>query len=133
MRCVLELCILVLGVWCTCAAFAQIVRHPLGIIVDISGVHRPVLCAGAVHTYVVVPVSPCSRCVYLLCMRLLCMLAVCALALPMLALRAPAVPALAVRACAVRFRAVCGVLVQRSYTWCGDRRPCIPVDPGDLP
>ena len=76
---------------------------------------------------------PCSRCVYLLCMRLLCMLAVCALALPMLALRAPAVPVLAVRACAVRFRAVCGVLVQRSYTWCGDRRPCIPVDPGDLP
>ena len=66
-------------------------------------------------------------------MRLLCMLAVCALALPMLALRAPAVPALAVRACAVRFGPVCGVLVQRSYTSCGARRPYIPVDPGDLP
>jgi hypothetical protein len=76
---------------------------------------------------------PCSRCVYLLCMRLLCMLAVCALALPMLALRAPAVPVLAVRACAVCLRAVCGVFVQRSSTPCGTRRPCIPVDPGDLP
>jgi len=76
---------------------------------------------------------PCSRCVHLLCMRLVCTLAVCALALPMLALRVPAVPALAVRACAVRFGAVCGVLVQRSYTSCGARRPCIPVDPGDLP
>ena len=72
-------------------------------------------------------------------MRLLCMLAVCALALPMLALRAPAVPALAVRACAVCFRAVCGVLVQRSPTPCGARRhrrqhtPDQPlVDPGDL-
>ena len=78
MRCVLELCILVLGVWCTCAAFAQIVRHPLGIIVDISGVHRPVLCAGAVHACVVVLVSP------------------------MLPLRVPAVHALAVHACVMR-------------------------------
>jgi hypothetical protein len=66
-------------------------------------------------------------------MRLVCTLAVCALALPMLALRAPVVPALAVRACAVRFRAVCGVLVQRPYTSCGTRRPCIPVDHDDLP
>eukprot|EP00802_Teleaulax_amphioxeia_P028735 Tamp_30525.p2 GENE.Tamp_30525~~Tamp_30525.p2 ORF type:complete len:169 (-),score=5.21 Tamp_30525:93-599(-) len=109
MRCVLELCTLVLGVWCTCAAFAQIVRRPLVNVVDIAGVHRAVLCAGAVHACVVVLVSP------------------------MLALRAPAVPALAVRACAVRFGAVCGVRVQRSYTSCGARRPCIPVDPGDLP
>ena len=78
MRCVLELCTLVLGVWCTCAAFAQIVRHPLVIIVDIAGVHRPVLCAGAVHACVVVLVSP------------------------MLALRVPAVHTLAVHACVMR-------------------------------
>ena len=78
MRCVLELCTLVLGVWCTCAAFAQIVRHPLVNVVDIAGVHRPVLCAGAVHACVVVLVSP------------------------MLALRVPAVHALAVHACGMR-------------------------------
>ena len=53
MRCVLELCILVLGVWCTCAAFAQIVRHPLVNVVDIAGVRRPVLCACAVQACVV--------------------------------------------------------------------------------
>ena len=61
------------------------------------------------------------------------MLALCVLALLILALRVPAVPALAVRARAVRLRAVCGVLVQRSSTSCKARRPCIPVDPGDLP
>ena len=77
-RCVLEPCTLVLGVWCTCAAFAQIVRHPLVNVVDIAGVHRPVLCAGAVHAGVVVLVSP------------------------MLALRVPAVHALAVHACGMR-------------------------------
>ena len=67
------------------------------------------------------------------------MLALCALALPMLALRVPAVPALAVRARAARFRAVCGVLLQRSSTPCGARRHCRQhtpdhplVDPGDL-
>eukprot|EP00802_Teleaulax_amphioxeia_P024268 Tamp_24947.p4 GENE.Tamp_24947~~Tamp_24947.p4 ORF type:complete len:110 (+),score=11.79 Tamp_24947:408-737(+) len=109
MWCVLELCAFVLGVWCTCAAFSQIVRHPLVNVFDIAWVRRPVLCSGAVHVCVV------------------------ALASPMLALRAPAVPALAVRACAVCLRAVCGVLVQRSSTSCGARRPCIPVDPGDLP
>ena len=108
-------------------------RHPLVNVVDIAGVHRPVLCAGAVHACVVVLVSPMLALRVPAVHRLLCMLAVCALALPMLALRAPAVPALAVRACAVRFRAVCGVLVQRSSTSCGARRPCIPVDPGDLP
>ena len=58
MWCGLELCTLVLGVWCTCAAFAQIVRRPLVNVVDIAG---------------------------------------------------------------------------RSFTSCGARRPCIPVDPGDLP
>ena len=78
MRCVLELCTLVLGVWCTCAALAQIVRHPLVNVVDIAGVHRPVLCAGAVHACVVV------------------------LVFPMLALRVPAVHALAVHACGMR-------------------------------
>ena len=78
MRCVLELCTLVLGVWCTCAAFAQIVRRPLVNVVDIAGVHRAVLCAGAVHACVVVLVSP------------------------MLALRVPAVHALGVHACGMR-------------------------------
>ena len=123
MRCVLELCTLVLGVWCTCAAFAQIVRHPLVNVVDIAGVHRLVLCAGAVHAGVVVLVSP------------------------MLALRVPAVHALAVHACGMRACAsharvactccacpccacprcarlcgACRVLVQRSPTPCGARR-----------
>ena len=123
MRCVLELCTLVLGGWCTCATFAQIVRHPLVNVVDIAGVHRPVLCAGAVHACVVVLVSP------------------------MLALRVPAVHALAVHACVMRACAsharvactccscpccacprcarscgACGVLVQRSPTPCGARR-----------
>ena len=56
----------------------QIVRHPLVNVVDIAGVHRPVLCAGAVHAGVVVLVSP------------------------MLALRVPAVHALAVHACGMR-------------------------------
>ena len=78
MRCVLELCTLVLGVWCTCAALAQIVRRPLVNVVDITGVHRAVLCAGAVHACVVVLVSP------------------------MLALRVPAVHALGVHACGMR-------------------------------
>ena len=55
-----KLCTLLLGVWCTCAAFAQIVRHPLVNVVDIAG------------------------------------------------------------------RSV-------ASTSCGARRPCIPVDPGDLP
>ena len=46
--CVPLLCIrvlraFVLGVWCTCAGFSQIVRHPLVNVVDIAGVHRPVL------------------------------------------------------------------------------------------
>ena len=103
MRCVLELCAFVLGVWCTCAAFAQIVRHPLVNVVDIAGVRRPVLCAGAVHACVVALASPmlalrapvmyalavhafviarlhfpCSRCVHLLCVPLLCVPALCA-------------------------------------------------------
>jgi len=81
--CVPLLCIpvlraFVLGVWCTRAAFSQIVRHPLVNVVDIAGVRRPMLCAGAVHACVV------------------------ALASPMLALRVPAVHALAVHACVVR-------------------------------
>ena len=46
--CVPLLCIrvlrpFVLAVWCTCAAFSQIVRHPLVNVVDIAGVRRPVL------------------------------------------------------------------------------------------
>ena len=123
MRCVLELCTLVLGVWCTCAAFAQIVRRPLVNVVDIAGVHRAVLCAGAVHACVVVLVSP------------------------MLAVRAPAVHALGVHACGMRACTsharvactccscpccacprcalscgACVVLVQRSPTPCGARR-----------
>jgi len=118
MQCVLELCAFVLVVWCTCAAFAQIVRHPLVNVVDIAGVRRPVLCAALCMLALSRLRLPCSRCVYLLCMRLLCMQALCALALPMLALRAPAVRALAVRARAVRFRAVCGVLVQCSPQTC---------------
>jgi len=62
-----------------------------------------------------------------------CACCVCLRYASMIALRAPAVPALAVRVCAVCLRAVCGVLVQRSSTSCGARRPCIPVDPDDLP
>ena len=133
MRCVLELCTLVLGVWCTCAAFAQIVRHPLVNVVDIAGVHRPVLSAGLVHACFVRACAS-HACVACTCCVCVCSkFALCALALPMLALRVLAVCALPVRACAVRFRAVCGVLVQRSSTSCGARRLCIPVDPGDLP
>jgi hypothetical protein len=103
MRCVLELCALVLGVWCTCAAFAQIVRRPLVNVVDIAGVHRAVLCAGAAclrcrtcvpHARVACTCCacdwcarlryarlhfPCSRCVYLLCLPSLCVPALCAL------------------------------------------------------
>ena len=105
-RCVLEPCTLVLGVWCTCAAFAQIVRHPLVNVVDIAGVHRPVLCAGAVHACVVVLVSP------------------------MLPLRVPAVHALAVHACVMRActshaRVVCTCCAcpccacLRCALWCG--------------
>jgi len=133
LRCVLELCTLVLGVWGTCAAFAQIVRHPLVNVVDIAGVHRPVLCAGAVHAYVVVLVSP------------------------MLALRVPAVHALAVHACgmcacASHARAACTCCacpccaclrcVLSCGVWCAcaaliyivwSSPTCIPVDPGDLP
>ena len=103
MRCVLELCAFVLGVWCTCAAFSQIVRHPLVNVVDIAWVRRPVLCSGAAHVCVVALASPmlalrapvmyalavhafviarlrfpCSRCVHLLCVPLLCVPALCA-------------------------------------------------------
>ena len=125
--CVPLLCIrvlraFVLGVWCTCAGFSQIVRHPLANVVDIAGVCRPVLCAG-VHACVI------------------------ALASPIRVLRVPAVHALAVhasvmRACASHARVACTccscpccacprcalscgacvVLVQRSPTPCGARR-----------
>ena len=125
MRCVLELCILVLGVWCTCAAFAQIVRHSLVIIADISGVPRPVLCAGAVHA--VLELCPLVLGVWCTCAAfaqivrhplgiivdisgvhrpVLCAGAVhaCVVVLvsPMLPLRVPAVHALAVHACVMR-------------------------------
>jgi len=119
MRCVLELCAFVLGVWCTCAVFAR----SCGIRSSTSSTSRG--CAGPCFVLALCMLAssrlrlPCSRCVYLLCMRLLCMLALCALALHMLALRASAVRALAVRARAVRLCAGCGVLVQRSPTSCG--------------
>jgi hypothetical protein len=88
------------------AAFVYIVRTSLVKVVDIVGLRRPVLCAGAVHACVVALASP------MLALRVppvhalsvhACV--VRALALPMLALRAPAVRALAVRARAVRLRA----------------------------
>jgi len=44
--CIRVLRVFVLVVWCTCAAFSQIVWHPLVNVVDIAGVLRPVLCAG---------------------------------------------------------------------------------------
>jgi len=81
----------------------RIVRHPLGNVVDIAGVRRPVLYAGDVHACVVALASPmlalrapamyalavhafvsarlrfpCSRCVLLLCVPLLCVPALCA-------------------------------------------------------
>ena len=56
--CVPLLCIpvlraFVLGVWCTCAAFSQIVRHPLVNVVDIAGVRFVGLgtCVWTVGTY----------------------------------------------------------------------------------
>jgi len=81
----------------------RIVRHPLVNVVDIAGVRRPVLYAGAVHACVVALATPmlalrapamyalavhafvfarlrfpCSRCVLLLCVPLLCVPAHCA-------------------------------------------------------
>ena len=76
-------------------------------VVDITGVSRPVLCAGAVHDCVMRACASHDRVACTCCVvRLLCMLTLCALALPMLGLRAPAVRALAVRFRAVRFRVV---------------------------
>ena len=98
------------------AAFVYIVRTSLVKVVDIVGLRRPVLCAGAVHACVVALASP------MLALRVppvhalsvhACV--VRALALPMLALRAPAVRALAVRARAVRLRA------GRVVCWCSAR------------
>jgi len=99
MRCVLELCALVLGVWCTCAAFAQIVRRPLVNVVDIAGRALCWRCA-CLRCRTCVPHArvactccpcawcarlryarlrfPCSRCVHLLCLPLLCVPALCA-------------------------------------------------------
>ena len=101
--CVLGLCAFVLGVWCACVAFVYIVRPSPVNVVDIMGVRRPVLCAGAVHDCVVRACAshdrvactccacacsaclrcarlrfPCSRCVQLLCVPLLCVSALCA-------------------------------------------------------
>jgi len=76
-------------------------------VVDITGVSRPVLCAGAVHDCVMRACASHDRVACTCCgVRLLCMLTLCSLALPMLGLRAPAVRALAVRFRAVRFRVV---------------------------
>ena len=101
MRYVRELCTLVVGVWCTCAAFDQIVRHPLVNVVDIAGVHRALCwrceclrcCVCVPHASVACTCCACaccaclryvrlrfqcSRCVHLLCLPLLCVPALCA-------------------------------------------------------
>ena len=90
--CVLGPCTFVLVVWCACVALVYKVRPSPVNVVDITGVRRPVLCAGAVHDCVVRACAshdrvactccacacsaclrcarlrfPCSRCVHLLC------------------------------------------------------------------
>ena len=96
--CVLELCAFVLGVWCACAAFVYIVRTSLVKVVDIAGVRRPVLCAGAVHACVVRACAPHARVACACCACPCCACACCA------------------PSCWSR-----GVRVQRSSTSCGAR------------
>ena len=79
------------GGGCACAAFVYTVRTSLFQVVNIAGVRRPVLFAGAVHACVV------------------------ALASPMLALCVPAVHALAVHACVMR---ACASHARVAYTCC---------------
>ena len=129
--------------------FVYIVRPPPVNVVDVTGVRRLVLCAGAVYACACLRI-PCSRCVYLLCVPLLYMLASCALRVP--AVHALAVHACVVRACASHARVACtccaspccacprgalscwscGVLVQRSLTSCEARRHHTPRRPRRL-
>jgi len=84
MLCVLELCAFVLDVWCCTGALVQRSPRSCGLsladVVDIAGVRRSVLCAGAVHACVVracashAPVActccACACCACLRCSRL---------------------------------------------------------------